>query len=690
MLAGGQAQQALHVAKEGLALFATNDGLYNIAGVCAVTVGEYAQAEHYWLQAIEFNPKATQAYYNLGLLHANNKRAIQAEQYYRQAIVLDPGNATIHSNLGALLSDGKRHYEAEQCYRRAIALNPGYAMAYSNLGVLLASLQNLDEAEQCYRKAIELDAANIKALSNLGNLLARNERHDEAEQCYRKTIALDRNNAPAYFHLGLLLSSLKRDEEAEQCYRKAIAIDPGYAIAYSNLGVLLAKEQRDNEAEHCCRKAIALDPGNAIAHSNLGKLLAKRKHYDKAEQHYRKAITIDPTCATAYTNLGLLLEDLKRYDEAEKNYLQAIACAPNAAISYSNLGLFLTRTRREEEAEQCFRQAITVDPTFSIAHFNLGFLLLRQGRLSEGWPYFETRNDPNLPDENKHPCPINAPFPQWQGESLAGKSLLVWPEQGLGDEIQFCRYLSLLKEQGAAQITLLCKAPLTTLMETLEGVDTVISLGEADTVVTAHDYWIYPLSIPLHCQTTLTTIPARLPYLQALPDRVTRWSARLPHQGFRVGLVWKGNRLHTNDNKRSLPGLVTLAPLWSVPGVRFVSLQKGQGEDEARNPPAEQPLIDLGAEIDDFGDTAAIVEQLDLVICVDTAVAHLAGALAKPCWVLLPAEKGDWRWLKDRNDSPWYPGVMRLFRQTRDEDWTSVVLDIKSALRDEIAKGRPA
>ena len=279
-------------------------------------------------------------------------------------------------------------------------------------------------------------------------------------------------------------------------------------------------------------------------------------------------------------------------------------------------------------------------------------------------------------------------------------------------EITFWRYLSLLKEQGAAQITLLCKAPLTTLMETLEGVDTVIALGEADTVVTAHDYWIYPLSIPLHCQTTLTTIPARLPYLQALPDRVTRWSARLPHQGFRVGLVWKGNRLHTNgclphqgfrvglvwkgnrlhtnDNKRSLSGLVTLAPLWSVPGVRFVSLQKGQGEDEARNPPAEQPLIDLGAEIDDFADTAAIVEQLDLVICVDTAVAHLAGALAKPCWVLLPAEKGDWRWLKDRNDSPWYPGVMRLFRQTRDEDWTSVVLDIKSALRDEIAKGRPA
>jgi len=223
-------------------------------------------------------------------------------------------------------------------------------------------------------------------------------------------------------------------------------------------------------------------------------------------------------------------------------------------------------------------------------------------------------------------------------------------------------------------------------METLEGVDTVIAFNESDTVVPAHDYWIYPLSIPLHCKTTLETIPARLPYLRALPDRVTRWSPRLPNDGFRVGLVWKGNISYKNDSKRSLPGLATLAPLWSVPGVHFVSLQKGQCEDEARNPPPGQPLIDLGTEIGDFADTAAIVEQLDLVISVDTAAAHVAGSLAKPCWVLLPAEKGDWRWLQGRDDSPWYPGVVRLFRQADSEDWTPLILDIKLALMDEMAR----
>jgi len=492
-----------------------------------------------------------------------------------------------------------------------------------------------------------------------------------------------------------LLINCDRDDEAEQCYRRALDLDPGHAMAHFNLGVLLSDRKRDDEAEQCLRQAISLDPGHVMAHSNLGVLLARRKHYVEAEQCYRRALALDPASAEAYTNLGLLQEDLKRYDEAEENYRRAIACNPDAPIAHSNLGLFLAHIKREEEAEQCLRQSIALDPDYAIARLNLSFLLLRQGRFSEGWPFYEARNDTELPKDYKHASPTAPPFPQWQGEPLAGKSLLVWPEQGLGDEIQFCRYLPLLKQQGAARITLICKAPLKTLMETLEGVDTVIAFSESDNVVAAHDYWTYPLSIPLHCKTTVETIPARLPYLRALPDRVARWSARLPRDGFmppegnrvfRVGLVWKGSTSYKNDSKRSLAGLAILAPLWSVPGVRFVSLQKGQGEDEARNPPAGQPLIDLGTEIADFADTAAIVEQLDLVISVDTAVAHVAGALAKPCWVMLPAEKGDWRWLQGRVDSPWYPGVLRLFRQPDSEDWTPLILDIKLALMDEMAR----
>jgi len=313
-------------------------------------------------------------------------------------------------------------------------------------------------------------------------------------------------------------------------------------------------------------------------------------------------------------------------------------------------------------------------------------MLLLQGRYDEGWREYEARYSSDLPEPDRFPYPDRAPFPPWRGEPLAGKSLLIWPEQGYGDEIQFCRYLPLLKRQGAARITLVCKPPLKALMETVEGADAVLSSDDVAEAVAPHDYWTYPLSIPLHCKTTVETIPARLPYLRAPREHAVRWSSRLPSDGFRVGLVWKGSDIHKSDSYRSLPDLATLAPLWTVPGVRFISLQKGRGEDEALHPPAGQALLHLGAGIADFADTAAIMKQLDLVISIDTAAAHLAGALAKPCWVLLPAYRCDWRWLQAREDSPWYPGVMRLFRQAPGGDWSGVVQEIKRALMKEAAK----
>jgi hypothetical protein len=202
------------------------------------------------------------------------------------------------------------------------------------------------------------------------------------------------------------------------------------------------------------------------------------------------------------------------------------------------------------------------------------------------------------------------------------------------------------------------------------------------------DCWTPMLSLPLHCGTRLNSIPATLPYLQAMPERRARWQARLPTQGLRVGLVWKGNPRFENDADRSLSGLELLAPLGAVAGVQFISLQKGEGEDQARHPPAGLSLLHLGSEIEDFADTAAIVAGLDLVICVDTAVAHLAGALGRPCWVLLPHYKTDWRWLEGRSDSPWYPGLLRLFRQGPGEDWTAVVEEVRLALADWAASGR--
>jgi len=653
LLSRGHARQALELATQGLAGDARDADLCKLAGVCAASLGDFIQAERLWRQAIALNPDDAQVHYNLGLLQANLNRHDEAEQCYRRAVALDPANAPAHNNLGLLLARREREEEAERCYRRAIALDPGNARAYVNLGVLLAPGKRQDEAERCYRQAIVLNGADGGAHSNLGALLAGQRRDDEALQCYREAITLDPGNAGALSNLGILLTRLEQAGEAIQCYRRAIELDPGNAKTYTNLGLLLEAEKQEDEALQCQRKALALDPQSAEIHVNLANLLAHRRQWDEALQCYRRAIELKP----------------------------------GAAALHSNLGVMLANRKQETAAEQCFRQALALDPDYQLAHLNLGFLLLRQGRFAEGWAHHEARHDPRLPDNG-----IRAPrvlFPQWQGQAVAGKSILVWLEQGFGDAIQFCRYVPLLKEQGAARITVVCRRSLKTLMETLSGVDAVLAAEESEAAIEAHDYWTLSLSLPLHCQTRPENIPARIPYLSAPSERLAQWSRRLPRDRFTVGLVWRGNARHHNDLHRSLPALSTLAPLWTIPGVSFISLQKGGGEDGVGgDSPARMPLLHLGSEISDFSDTAAIIEHLDLVISVDTAVAHLAGALAKACWVLLPAYRTDWRWLQDRDDSPWYPDIMRLFRQQDGQDWAAVVADIRHALAEHV-HGRP-
>ena len=655
LLACGQAQQALQAAEAGLEIDFNNADLYNIAGSCAITLGDHERAEHYWRQTIRLNPNASEAYFNLGLLCARSGRDEEAEQYYRKTISIDPGNVGAYNNLGLLFARRKQEEEAEDWYRQAIAMNPEISETHTNLGVLLGGRKLDDEAEQCYRKAIELDHSNAEAHSNLGVLLASHKRNDEAEECYRKAIALNPCNAAAYSNLGILLAGRKKDDEAELYYLKAIELDPVNSEAYTNLGLVLENQKREEEAEQCHRKAVKLNPGSAEIHSNLAGLLANRSGDSP---------------------------------EAENHYLQAIALSPGSAFPYSNFGVFLTNQKRDNEAERRFRQALTMDPCYQLAHLNLGFLLLSQGRFAEGWIHNEARYDPGLPDSGI-PLP-NLPFPKWRGESMTGKSLLVWLEQGLGDEIQFCRYLPQMKKQwGVHHITYVCKAPLKRLMATLQGVDAVIAYNEIGSDIQPHDYWTLPLSIPLYWKGEIGTFPTRIPYLKALPERIAYWKPRLPGDGFRVGLVWRGNAKHHNDNDRSLSGLSILAPLWTVPGVQFVSLQMGLGADEANNPPQGQSLLHLGFDIADFSDTAAILDQLDLLICVDTAVAHLAGALGKACWVLLPAYRTDWRWLRGRIDSPWYPGVMRLFRQMSRGDWAPVIEDVREALNKVVSLTGP-
>ena len=444
-------------------------------------------------------------------------------------------------------------------------------------------------------------------------------------------------------------------------------------------GTRLLQQGRFSEAVSVLCAAVLCQPDRPEGHANLALALDLSRLDEEAESHYRRALALAPQLAQIWINLGALLERRKRYAEAEQTYCEALRIEPDSAAAWTSLGVLHEQQRRHLDAEQAHRRALALAPGWPHASVNLAMLLLRLGRLEEGWPYLEAR-------DWYAQVQARIGLARWRGEPLRGRAVLLGVEAGHGDMIQFCRYAPWLKRLGASRVGVLCHPGLQPLFEHADGIDQAIAVGVPAVEQGADqpwDLWCPMLSLPGLCGTRLDTIPDRLPYLKADPARLARWLPRLreprasePSHLLRVGLVWKGNPGFVNDHERSLASLHALAPLGRVARVRFVSLQKGEGEAEALPGRAPFPITPLGAEIGDFADTAAVLSQLDLLIAVDTAAAHLAGALACPCWVLLPHHKTDWRWLDDRTDSPWYPGVMRLYRQQAGEDWARVILEV--------------
>jgi tetratricopeptide (TPR) repeat protein len=571
----------------------------------------------------------------------------EASPFEQRADALPNSNEVVFRSASDAYRAG-RVPEAEESCQQLLAHDPRHADALHLLGAIYADRRAFSEAAALIGQAVEV-RPDVRFLSDLGEVLRELGRHAQAEATCRRAIGLAHDYAPAHFNLGTLLMGTGRQDEAESAFRQALMLDPNSNDALNNLGLLLDEMGRSDEAEMAYRRAIGNDRGYFRAHYNLGLQLLRAGRFGDTEQALRDALEIDPDDADARNNLATALREQHRYDEAEVEYRNVLLRHPDCAD----------------------------------ASWNLAILLLSRGRYAEGWPHAEARYDTRRSVDVSVP---NPGYPQWQGESLTGKSLVLWHEQGFGDAIQFARYAPLLKARGLRRLTLLCPAPLRALMETLDGVDEVVCDSGA---VGAHDFWSLTMSVPLHVGTTTGNIPARLPYLHAQPDRAKRWRARLPTRRFKVGLVWKGSMDHQHDVERSLPGLLSLALLWSVPGVTFVSLQKGQDEDEPARLLAKLPMVSTAAHLKHFGDTAALVSQLDLVISVDTALAHLAGALGKPCWLLLQTPWTDWRWMHERTDSPWYPQVMRLFRQTTPGDWAEVIGRVAVSL-DEWVNGGAA
>ncbi|TKC87962.1 tetratricopeptide repeat protein [Trinickia terrae] len=652
----------------------------NIAAVCALGLDRVADAEHHWRGAIAARPDFVEAFNNLGILLMRLGRLSEAEAIYRRLLAIRPDQAEAHNNLGAVLAGLRRLDEALTAYRQAIALNPGYAQAHYNLGLALYGARRLAKAEEAFRQALAAQPDCAEACNNLGNVLEAQGRLPEAEAAYSQAIEIRPRYPEALNNLGNLLVALDRHAEAELACRLAIAVRADCAEAHNSLGVVLAKLKRLPEAEAAYRQALAIRPDYAEAHYNLGIALRTLDRLSEAEAAYRQALAIRPDSVEALNNLGSVLQAFDRLPEAADVYRQAIAIREDLAEAHQNLGNVLKELGQHSGAEAAYRRAIAIRANYGDANFGLATLLLGTGRFEEGWRLYECRYE--QPGFVHHQTREMLNCPQWQGEALAGKSLLVWQEDGLGDMIQFGRYLAPLKAQGAAHVALACAPSLRRLFGSLDCVDAVLDHNTALVRSPQYDCWTSLLSAPHRLGTTIDTIPDAV-YLKPEPSLAESWRARLAAlpAGLRIGLVWKGNPKHHNDANRSLPSLAVLAPLWSVPGVSFVSLQKGQGEDEAHDPPPGQPLLHLGSDATDFADTAAIVGELDLVISVDTSTAHMAASLGKPCWVLLPGQDVDWRWMRGRADSPWYPGTLRLFWQAAHETWPAVVERVRESLQ---------
>ncbi len=532
---------------------------------------------------------------------------------------------------------------------------------------------NLAECERLGLMALQQLPDHPEALNLLGLVAAQSGRPQAAVERFERALRAAPDNPVLHGHLGIVLRNLGRHEAALQSFDRALVLNPAQAITHNNRGGTLADMQRHEAAIASFERAIAANGRYVEAWYNLGNSQAALRRHDAAIASYRKALALDPHCVDAFNNLGVALAECNAHAEAIDCYRRAIALEPQFADAYSNLGAALADLQRYEEAMAAYQQAIAIDPECADAHWNLALCRLLLGDFERGWAGYEWRWKQDQVARFRR----NYPQPLWRGEvSLAGRTLLLYAEQGLGDMLQFCRYASRVAAMGARVVQ---EAPpaMQSLLSRLEGVAQVIAQGAT---MPPFDLHCPVTSLPLAFHTNADTIPRDVPYLAADAALAAQWQHRLGAKTRpRVGLAWSGNLLP--DPNRSM-ALADALPLTGVP-VEFVSLQKEVRQADAPLLATRPDIRHFGGHLRDFADTAALIETLDLVISIDTSIAHLAGAMGRPLWIMLPFSP-DWRWMVNRDDCLWYP-TARLFRQTAIGQWTDVVQRVGTALRERFS-----
>lgn len=676
----------------------------NLLAVIHMARGRKTMALAHYDRALKLRPDFAEAWSNRGALLQVLGRRAEALESFDRALTLQPDHAGLLNNRAALLQEEGRFEDALADYDRTLALQPDYPEALNNRGIAAYELGRFGEAVADYDRAIALRPDYAAAFSNRGNALGRLRRHEEALVSYDRALALQPDHIdalnnrgitlrglgrlddslashdaalklrPADPHAlvsrGLTLHDLDRLDEALASHERALALQAGHVEAEVNRGAVLHALGRLDDAMASFERVLGQQSDNVEALTNRGTVLHDLARYGEALASHEQAIAVRPDDAVALDNRAVTLHKLQRLEEALATLDQAIAARPDYAPAFSNRGVTLCDLGRFDDALASYDRAIALRPDYADAHFLKSLTSLVTGDFTRGWPGYEWRHRAPVARLN----PPARSRPQWRGEGdIAGKTILLHSEQGFGDAIQFSRYVPLVAARGA-RVVLEVEPALRGLMTTLAGAAEIVIKGEA---LPDYDLHCPLLSLPMAFETRLETIPASAPYLQAPDSAVAAWKQRLDNMsGLKIGLAWSGNSNHVRDRERSMP-LTQLEPLLKCDAT-FVSLQKQYRPGEAERL-AQTGIRDVSADLHDFTDTAALIAALDLIITVDTAVAHLAGALGRPVWIMV-TRAPDWRWLVDRDDSPWYP-TARLFRQDERRDWSGVVARVQAALR---------
>lgn len=620
---------------------------------------------------IRKNPKDYDALIFLGGIHLSVGNYEKSSEYYHKVVTMVQNHPTANYNLGLSYHRLNKLNEAERFYKKALEINPNNIDALNNLGVIYISLNQKNEALKYYNQAIGINKNNANTLNNLGNYFSSTGNFAEAEKYYKKAIQVDQFNSSYLFNLADCFLRQNKYDEAITVLEKAIKIKPDYYQAFNSLGVANLKKKNINAAKELFEHAIKIKNDFWEAYQNLGTCFEKMNMHSDAISLYNKVLELNDGNYDAIIKISNLKMETGNYSESESLLKKLEMNDQTKIIGYTNTGVAKLKQGKVDEAIEITTKALNENDDNALTHYNLAHALLLKGDFKRGWLEYEWRKKRNDFEKREFSKP------ELGDQIINGKKILVYDEQGLGDSIQFVRYIPMLKEKGA-YVILECSKRLAGLFKNLNAADQLIIKNGTSEPEVEYDYHIALLSLPLYFNTVIDNIPNKTPYLFAEEKFKEKWEVIIPdNHKLNVGISWAGNPKNYNDRNRSCR-LKDLDELFNIPNVKFYSLQKGEAVKQIYER-GDDKVIDLDVLMDSMDTTAAAIERLDLVISVDTSIAHLSAAMGKPTWIMLPFLP-DWRWMLEREDSPWYPTV-RLFRQPKEKDWSSVIDIIKIELK---------